>query len=510
MAGTESLLHVVQGLASSASRARPRVWLVTAGAQTVADQDAVEGLWGAPLWGMGRALAAEHGELWGGLIDLDRDAPALLSASQVTQEVELGSAEDKVAFRQGRRYVPRLVRHRSPLQVDAPRARPDRTYLITGGLGGIGLAMAHWLVELGARHLLLIGRSGLPPRDTWATLEPGSATARRAAAITELERLGATVETAAVDVAMDAAVGAHLAARAARGEPPVAGVIHAAGVLQFQALAGQDVESFRSLVAAKVEGAWHLHRRFRDTALDFFVLCSSSSAVLGSPLLGAYAGGNSLLDALAHHRRAAGLPALSINWGTWGEVGMAVEAGRSASGAMLRGVGTISTTRGMAAQGALLRDGTVQAVVMPVDWRELAAAYPAYASDPFLAVLVGQADVQGNGRGGDGVAPAQIRLAEGNERDRLVRDYLRREAARVLGLAADRLDTSLPLSSFGFDSLMAVQLKNRVEGDLGIVIPMVQFLQGPSIDLLTPAVGEALVAAGPEAPATETWEEGSL
>jgi acyl carrier protein len=189
---------------------------------------------------------------------------------------------------------------------------------------------------------------------------------------------------------------------------------------------------------------------------------------------------------------------------------MAVEAGRSASGAMLRGVGTISTTRGMAAQGALLRDGTVQAVVMPVDWRELAAAYPAYASDPFLAVLVGQADVQGNGRGGDGVAPAQIRLAEGNERDRLVRDYLRREAARVLGLAADRLDTSLPLSSFGFDSLMAVQLKNRVEGDLGIVIPMVQFLQGPSIDQLTPAVGEALVAAGPEAPATETWEEGSL
>jgi acyl transferase domain-containing protein/acyl carrier protein len=510
MTGAESLLQLVRSIATTPPRTRPRIWVVTAGAQAVGASEGVEGLWGAPLWGIGRALAAEHAEMWGGLVDLDRKAPTSDSAMLLAQEIELGPTEDKIAFRQGQRYVPRLVRHRIMPHTDTQLTRADRTYVVTGGLGGIGLAMGRWLVESGARHLLLIGRTGLPARASWASLEPGSAVARKAAAITELERLGATVEVAALDVAEDAALGACLAAREVRGEPPVAGVVHAAGVLQFQALAGQDIDSFRTLVAAKVEGAWNLHRRFRDSALDFMVYCSSSSAVLGSPLLGAYAGGNGLLDALAHHRRASGLPALSINWGTWGEVGMAVEAGRSASGAMLRGVGTISTARGMAAQGALLRDGTVQAVVMPVDWRELAAAYPAFASDPFLAALVGEADVSGDARGRDALAPALLLAAEGEERDQLVRDYLRREAARVLGLAADRLDTSLPLSSLGFDSLMAVQLKNRVESDLGVVIPMVQFLQGPSVDQLTPAVGGALATAGPQAAVLEQWEEGSL
>ena len=142
---------------------------------------------------------------------------------------------------------------------------------------------------------------------------------------------------------------------------------------------------------AKVHGVWRLHEATAATPLDLFVMCSSSSALLNSPLLGVYAGSNAVLDALAHHRRAMGLTALSVNWGTWGEVGMAVEAGRCASGDMLTGVGVLSNAAGLAALADLLRDGDVQAAVTPIDWPAFGRAYPAFAADPFLVEQIGEA-----------------------------------------------------------------------------------------------------------------------
>ena len=168
-------------------------------------------------------------------------------------------------------------------------------------------------------------------------------------------------------------------------------MIHAAGVLEFEALASQPVEGLRAVMEAKVHGAWRLHEAIAATPLDLFVMCSSSSALLNSPLLGVYAGSNAVLDALAHHRRAMGLTALSVNWGTWGEVGMAVEAGRSASGDMLTGVGVLSNAAGLAALADLLRDGDVQAAVTPIDWPAFGRAYPAFAADPFLVEQIGEA-----------------------------------------------------------------------------------------------------------------------
>ena len=221
--------------------------------------------------------------------------------------------------------------------------RSDATYLLTGGLGGVGLAMAGWLAEKGAKHLLLLGRTGLPPRDEWNRLDPATPAGRRAAALLSIESLGTSVEARAVDVADAAALQGCLDEWAASGRPSVRGVIHAAGVLQFQPLESQDVASLRACLAGKVHGAWHLHRLL-GRQLDFFVLCSSTSALLNSPLLGGYGAANAFLDALAWHRRGAGLPALSVNWGTWGEVGMAVDSGRGAD--MLSGVGTIPTATG--------------------------------------------------------------------------------------------------------------------------------------------------------------------
>ena len=512
--GVESVLHLLHGIRSSSSAARPRLWLLTAGAQAALPGDHCEAPWNAALWGLGKSLSAEHAELWGGLIDLPVGSGGEAIAQRVIREVATATIEDKIAFRGHDRYVARLER-RAPSGIRGDfLVRPDATYLVTGGLGGIGLAVARWLAEQGAKHLLLLGRTGLPPRDQWDRLAPGSSAGRRIAAVAAIEALGAHVEVSAIDVAADGALQSCLETRCVAGRPPVRGVFHAAGVLKFEALEAQTLESLRDGLAAKVRGAWQLHRAFAAQPLDFFVSCSSTSALLSSPLLGGYAAGNSFLDALAHYRRASALPALSINWGTWSEVGMAVEAGRSASGDMLTGVDTITTVRGLAALRELLETQATQAAVMPIDWNRFAQAYPAFAADPFLQSQV--AGLQGGDAGRDAItmSMATVSALAPEARAEVLATYLRAEAARVLGFLPERLDPSVPLSSFGFDSLMAVQLKNRIEADLGAVLPMIQFLQGPSVEQLLPPL-LAAAAAGPAiavaaAASADSWEAGSL
>ncbi len=489
-------LYLLQ--ASLAAPGRPRVWLVTRDTHAVLAGDQVDGLALATVWGLGRSFAAEQSERWGGLVDLDSVTPPVAAASLLEQLVSMGPQDDKFAIRDGALFVPRL--HRTPPAAgDQFTAPSERTCLVTGGLGGIGLAMAGWLVDRGARHLVLMGRRGLPPRDQWAALPSESPEGRRVEAILAMEKAGARVEVATIDVSDRDAVASLLAARVARGEPAAGGVIHAAGVLSFEPLATQGAAELQQLLAAKTLGAWALHEATLGTPLDFFVACSSASSVLPSPLLGGYAAGNSFLDGLAHYRRARGLSGLSVNWGTWGEVGMAVEGGRSANNSLLRGVGTMGTSAGLSALGTLLSTDVVQSLVMPVNWSELAAAYPAFASEALFAPLVG--DVADGAPGVRGPAPG--------DRHEGALDFLRRQAASVLGLAANRIDPLQPLSIYGLDSLMAVELKNRIEREWGVVIPMVQFLQGPSLSQLA----EALAVGGPDAvPAAggDDWEEGSL
>jgi acyl transferase domain-containing protein/acyl carrier protein len=512
--GVESVLNLLHGIRSAGNSVRPRLWLLTSGAQAVIAGDRTQAPWAAALWGVGKSLSVEHAEIWGGLIDIPVEPASDELAQRVIHEVDTATAEDQVAFRGRDRWVARLERRAPGMTRQDFKPSNNGTYLVTGGLGGVGLAMARWLVEQGARHLLLLGRTALPPREQWTQLDPQSAAARRVAAISALEALGARVDASALDVADGEALRRCLEVRRGAGQPPVRGVIHAAGVLKFEALETQTVQSLREVLAAKVRGAWELHRLLADEPLDCFVLCSSTSALLRSPLLGGYAAGNAFLDALAHQRRAAGLPALSVNWGTWGEVGMAVEAGRGASGSMLTGVATISTARGLAALRELLETQATQAAVMPIDWDAFVAAYPAFAADVFLESQVAGIRVRGAATRERALTPASLDGLDPEARARTVQTYLHAEAARVLGFVPARLDPTAPLSSFGFDSLMAVQLKNRIEADLGLVVPMIQFLQGPSVEQLVPLLLDAVQSpterVAPHAAAEELWEVGSL
>jgi NAD(P)-dependent dehydrogenase (short-subunit alcohol dehydrogenase family) len=509
------VLHTLHAIVAMPTRQKPRLWLVTADVHAVGETDHVASPLAATLWGLGRTIAAEHAQIWGGLVDLAASASPDIAADHLVREVASCDAEDKVAYRGDTRFVERLERARPGRSTDVAVAA-NGTYLITGGLGGMGLAIARWIAERGGRHLLLIGRTALPPRHEWNALKPGSVAANRVGLIREIESLGARVEVAGVDIGEAGALERHLVERRSRGEPEVRGVIHAAGILALRPLEAENAASIRAMFTAKVAGAWRLHQMFASDRLDFFVLCSSSSALLRSPLLGAYAAANSFLDALAHHRRASGFTALSVNWGTWGEVGMAVEDGRM-KGPLLGGMSAMPTASTLAALARLMTSDATQAAVMAIDWAKLLVAYPAFADDPSLSTLVGRArDANGEG------APQRVRALSSDIR-RLVGDeqleqlvaYLANEAARTLGMKRDRFDATAPLSSIGFDSLMAVQLKNQIEIDLEVVIPMIQLLEGPSIEQLAadvqPLLGETRATdRGDRVEELDAWEAGSV
>jgi acyl transferase domain-containing protein len=522
--GCAGVMRLVQELTKERRPASPRIWLVTRGAQAVKRNEEHPAIFQAPLWGIGRTIATEHPELWGGLLDLDPARTEPDTAGFIWQEICGPDKEDQVAVRAGRRYVARLVHKKvSSPQTAGFRCRSDCTYLITGGLGGIGFQVSRRLAEKGARNLILMGRTKIPPRSEWEDIQE-TGLSGKISAIRELEAMGVKVYVPSVDVADEVQLRTFIEAYDPEGRHPIRGVVHAAGIVQYEPLVDHDVARMTAVLEPKIIGGWLLHRIFKDTPLDFFVLFSSLSSVLSSPFLGSYAAANAFLDALAHYRKSQGRPGLSINWATWTQTGMATVF-EADSSRMLKGIKGISNEQGLEAMERLIRQDSAQVVVMPVDWSEWRKLYPAYTASPFFQSIVANKD--------DDLEKQTISLTgrkilyatEPEERRSLVETYLVEQVAKVLKLPTPSLDPRQPISAMGFDSLMAVELRNRIEKDLGQVVPMVKFLQGPSVFELTEMFfGELATASaasslnGPEkTPAglagafeDEAWEEGIL
>ncbi len=502
--GCGSVLLLAQALARTESDDVPRLWVATQGAQAVGEISRPLSLAQSPMWGLGRVVAKEHPSFWGGLVDLDPEASPDDAADQLWPEISGTGGEDQVAFRQGRRYVGRLVRWRPPpAQAASLRWRTDGSYLISGGLGDLGLLVARWMVEQGARRLILLGRTRLPPRANWDAAEPGSRLSRQITAIRDLEALGASVHLAAVDVADEGELRGFLDTFRAEGWPPIRGVVHAAGILHDGLLVQLDAASLRAVLRPKVMGGWLLHRLLHDVALDFFVLFSSAGSVLGQPGQGNYAAANAFLDALAHHRHAQGRPALSINWGAWAGEGFAELAGgkRLAARLALLGISSIAPARALETLERLLGQSATQVVAVPVNWKQYREFHPAGSGTPLLSELA---------REDDAVAGAEERTSERRdallaagpgERLHLLQTYLSEQVGRSLGLSPAKLDPQQPLSDLGVDSLMAVELKNRIAVDLKVNVPVVKFLQGFSVEQV---VNEVLHELAAETDDTET------
>src|SRR5208282_2557140 len=458
------------------------------------------------LWGLGRVIAQEHPTFWGGLVDLEpgaslRDA----AAHQLWEEISSADGEDQLAFRQGRRYVARLVRQRpSAAQACPLRWRTDGSYLISGGLGDLGLLVARWMIGQGARRLILLGRTKLPPRVNWNSVEAGSRLARQITAIRDLESLGACVHLASVNVADEGELRGFLDEFRAEGWPPIRGVVHAAGVLQDGLLVQLDAAALNTVLRPKVMGGWLLHRLLQDDPLDFFILFSSAGSVLGQPGQGNYAAANAFLDTLAHHRQAQGQPALSINWGAWAGEGFADSVGgkRLAAHLALLGISSIAPGQALEILGRLLGQSATQVVAVPVNWKQYREFYPEGGASPLLSELAREEAEVPRPAGRTSERRNALLAAEPVERRSLLQSYLSEQVARVLGLSPSRLDVQQPLSHLGLDSLMAVELKNRIAVDLKVNVPVVKFLQGFSVDQAVTQVLEQLAAGAANPPAT--------
>ena len=324
---------------------------------------------------------------------------------------------------------------------------------------------------------------------------------------------GAEVATVRADVARTDEVAAVLDEIRHR-MPPLAGVLHAAGVLDDGILLGLDPQRFTAVMVPKVLGAWNLHALTRDVPLDFFVLFSSIASVLGSPGQGNYAAANAFLDALAAYRHADGLPPLSINWGIWSEVGLAAGAARGGRFAV-RGIDSMTPRQGVEVLGHLLRQDGAQIMVAPINWRQFRQLYPAASEMPLLADLVSEeavvAPAVGHVRGEGGLTRGAVLAAKPEERLSLVENYLRERVAWVFRLPAAQLEVHQPLNNLGLESLMAVELRNQIEADLGVSISMMEFLDGPSVAQLATLLLKKLPAGAawtpPPGATGDDWEE---
>ncbi|HEX6245038.1 MAG TPA: beta-ketoacyl reductase, partial [Polyangiales bacterium] len=451
-----SSLHLLQAIAAQGWSKPPRLTFVTRGAQAAAASSDVTQPSQALVWGFAGSAAQEYPELQIKLIDLGPTTSD--EVDLLAQELLQVDGEPRIALRHGQRLAPRL--QRSPRHTSGARERQiraDRTYLVSGGLGGLGLVVAERLVSLGARHVALLSRSA-PSSDKLAALQA-------------LRDAGAQVHLVRADVAQRHELERALSTLRASA-PPVDGVVHAAGVLDDATLANLRAAQVLPVLTPKVLGAALLTELLPE--LGFLVLFSSVTGVLGSAGQSAYAAANAYLDAFAHQRAARGHRVSSLAWGGWAEVGMAHARAQN-----LQGTGLIAPAEGAELFERLLDARAPQLTLVALDPRRLAAA-PLLASHSLLRSLVQeQPQPQANDVGARARAAATPAL-----RARVIEEYLLSAVGRVAG-GAIPLSASTPLKELGLDSLMLLNLRSLIARELGVELGASTLLSLPSVEALT-------------------------
>jgi NAD(P)-dependent dehydrogenase (short-subunit alcohol dehydrogenase family)/acyl carrier protein len=353
------------------------------------------------------------------------------------------------------------------------------SYLITGAFGGFGKVVAQWLVEAGARDLVLVSRSGAETPEAKAFVdrlrERGvSVTAIRADAGSEedVTRLMVTVQTA---------------------NRPLKGVFHLAMVIDDAPLAALTSDRMRSVLAPKARGAWLLHQATLDLELDCFVMFSSVSSIFGNPAQGNYAAANAFLDSLAHHRRALGLPALVINWGALGGEGYVARNERVAEFLARQGTGELSPHEVVDLMESSLMANADQAMAIRIDWAKWRQVFRSMQERPLLERIFSA--IEGNDSPGKVSDYRQrIESAAPDEVEGIVGQAVRDAVASVLRVKPETLRDDQPLTDLGLDSLMGVEIENTLDASLGVSLPPASLTRARTIGQIITLIAESMGA----------------
>jgi len=478
------LTELVRVLAERADRHPATLWVLTTGVREAADRAAVRQ---SALWGLGGVIAAEHPDVWGGVIDLAcgqvlHETAAEIAATLATPTKTVLLLRDGIFLAPEFQPLPdRPVRE--PL-----RCRSDAAYLITGGLGALGLLMATWLVDHGAQRILLAARSPLPPRSEWDDSGIDPQMRHRISTIRGLERRGVAVDVLTIDIGSTEDVRGMLAARDRLGAPPIRGIIHAAGVTHDELLAFVTDSSMREVMWPKIQGAQVLDEAFPCGSVDFFYLTSSAASVFGVAGQGSYAAANAYLDALARARNRRGGHSVSIDWAAWRGLGFAADAPVVAEELRRLGLRELAADEAFAAWEYLHRNDIAQAVVVPVSGTsgddQTGTAPPANdTSSPAAAVA------------------AWATMAAADVRKQLVAK-IRAILGRELRAAESELDTDRPFIELGLNSMMAMAIRRDIENLVGLQLSATMLWNHPTVDSLAAYLTARLVPA--EVPLVDT------
>jgi candicidin polyketide synthase FscB len=496
-AGLAGTLTLVQALGDTPVGAP--LWVVTTGAVEASHGEVVSNLAQAQAWGLGRVAGLEHPDRWGGLVDLP---PALDQRAAVGFcAVLAGCGEDQVAIRPGGMVGRRLIRDVRRAS-DGPRWRARGTALVTGASGSVGPYLAGWLAGAGAEHVVLVGRRG-PHMTTGA-----------GAAIARLAHAGTGVSLVSCDVAERAQVAGLLSWIGTSG-PPLTAVVHAAVSGDLMPLDETAVTDLVIALSGKAEGARWLDELTAGMGLDAFVLFSSIAATWGSSEHAAYAAANAYLDALAGHRRARGLPATTVAWGVWDagdwvRQAEGVPAGpQSVVPTRLRrqGVRFLDPARALGALGQALADDETFLAVADVDWARFAPVFTAARAwrlldeIPEVRALAAAPSAIAGVPGGGGELGARLAAAPPAEQPRLVTGIVRDHAAAVLGYASgDEVEPGRAFRDLGFDSLTAVELRDRLNAAAGLRLASTVVFDYPSPAALGREITRQLLGVTEQAP----------
>ncbi|MDB6120828.1 MAG: NRPS-type-I fusion protein, partial [Verrucomicrobiaceae bacterium] len=370
-------------------------------------------------------------------------------------------------------FVPR----RGEVKPQAFTVKPDGTYLLTGAFGGFGRVLATWLVDCGARHLVMSSRSG-------------ASTPEAAAFVKDLTAKGIDIQVIKADAGSAADVTRVLKEIKASGQP-LLGIFHLAMVIDDVPMSALNRERVRTVMAPKAHGAWLLHEGTKDMKLDCFVMFSSVSSIFGNPAQSNYAAANAFLDALAHHRHALGLPALTINWGVLGGEGYVARNERVAEFLARQGTSALSPGEVITLLESFLSAGSTQVAAIRVDWAKWRQSFRGLQENPLLErVFASGVESAEGGSGTSSDWKVKIEAASGEERLSLISQAVREVVGSVLRVKPGSLRDDQPLTDLGLDSLMGVEIENSLESVIGVALPPTSLMRARTIGQIGNLIGE--------------------